>query len=275
MQNVANAGSKPMISVITVCFNAGESAAITMRSVFAQDYAPFEYVIVDGASTDNTLEVISRECAAAEQKGIKATCISEPDKGVYDAMNKAVRMASGEFVVFMNAGDCFVDSHTLSTVAEGISENDEIVFADHYTFIGSKRKRHYIGFENKTVLPIFCHQASLTRRELLLQVPFSLEYRILADHVFFATVFSAGHSFRYVSEPMAYYDLTGMSSTQLKRKDIEQLRFDPEHYNMTRTEKTGFRFRLLKRRIRRRIINLLPERIRTRQYEDFSMPWRE
>src|SRR5512147_620337 len=101
---------RPRVSIITVVRNDHAGLAITMDSVAAQDYADREYVIVDGASTDGTVEVIRRRAAEVTR------WISEPDSGIYQAMNKGVRAAAGEYVCFMNAGDRFASADTLAAM---------------------------------------------------------------------------------------------------------------------------------------------------------------
>ena len=94
-------GSGVRLSVITVCYQAAEMLQKTIDSVSQQDYKPLEYIVVDGGSTDATLDIIARH------QDIITRWVSEPDRGIYDAMNKGVTMATGEWVIFMNAGDTF------------------------------------------------------------------------------------------------------------------------------------------------------------------------
>ena len=97
-----------LVTVVTVCRNVKSSLEKTMNSLLHQSYAHIDYVIIDGASTDGTPEMLGKT------EGIR--WISEPDKGIYDAMNKGIRMAEGEWVIFMNAGDVFASDDTLSKV---------------------------------------------------------------------------------------------------------------------------------------------------------------
>jgi glycosyltransferase involved in cell wall biosynthesis len=91
----------PMVTVVTVVLNGAEHVESTIRSVIGQDYPDIEYLIMDGGSTDGTLDIIKRHKASI------AGIISEPDNGLYDAMNKAAAVAKGEWILFMNAGDTF------------------------------------------------------------------------------------------------------------------------------------------------------------------------
>lgn len=98
------------ISIITICFNAADDLAKTIASVRRQTFTDYEYIIVDGASKDNTLDVIKQNA------DVITHWVSEPDKGIYDAMNKGVKMAHGEWLIMMNAGDVFADSKVLENV---------------------------------------------------------------------------------------------------------------------------------------------------------------
>ena len=97
----------PLISVITVCYQAAESLQKTILSVRQQYYQPLEFIVVDGGSTDGTRDIIARH------QDIITRWVSEPDGGIYDAMNKGVSMATGEWVIFMNAGDTFAANNVL------------------------------------------------------------------------------------------------------------------------------------------------------------------
>lgn len=105
------------ISVITISYNAASCIESTINSVIAQKYDDFEYIIVDGVSNDGTLDIIQKY-----DKSI-SHWISEPDSGIYNAMNKAVRMASGEYCIFMNAGDIFANPLVLKQVSFFLNDN--------------------------------------------------------------------------------------------------------------------------------------------------------
>lgn len=98
------------ISIITICFNAATDLENTIASVRSQKYKDYEYIVVDGGSKDATLAVIN------DNSDKITKWVSEPDKGIYDAMNKGIKMASGEWVIMMNAGDVFADSQVLQNV---------------------------------------------------------------------------------------------------------------------------------------------------------------
>ncbi len=113
------------ISIITVCFNSEATIRDTIESVLTQDYADLEYIIIDGASTDGTLEIID------EYRDRIATVVSEPDTGIYDAMNKGIAKATGDVVGILNSDDFYVDTSVVATVVAGFEQKKvDSVFAD-------------------------------------------------------------------------------------------------------------------------------------------------
>jgi len=113
------------VSIITVCFNSEKHIKTAIESVLNQDYDDIEYIIIDGGSTDNTIEIIK------SYKDKITTFISEPDKGIYDAMNKGLKLASGEIIATLNSDDLYIDNTIVSTVANSFIKNKcEIVYGD-------------------------------------------------------------------------------------------------------------------------------------------------
>ena len=148
----------PKISIITVCFNAADIIEKTVLSVLSQSYTDYEYIIIDGGSTDGTMEVLNRY-----SKQI-ATIISEPDRGIYDAMNKGISKAHGEWVNFMNAGDTFVDSDVLSKVFEKSYTSDIcFLYSDHY-MMNSKGVPQLV--HNDHIKGYMLHQSVIYKRSL-------------------------------------------------------------------------------------------------------------
>jgi glycosyltransferase involved in cell wall biosynthesis len=106
------------VSIITVCFNIADTIEDTIRSVLSQDYQDIEYIVVDGGSTDGTLDVVGR------YKNSIANVISEPDNGIYDAMNKGLSSSTGDIVATLNGDDVYAGKTTVSRMAEFIRQND-------------------------------------------------------------------------------------------------------------------------------------------------------
>ena len=115
--------STPFFSVITITFNAEEFIKQTVESILSQEFNDFEYIIIDGASKDRTLEIINSYEDKFREKGIKTSFYSEPDRGLYDAMNKGISKASGKYIWFINAGDTIAESDVAGKVFKSAIDN--------------------------------------------------------------------------------------------------------------------------------------------------------
>lgn len=147
----------PKISVITVVYNNVDSIEKTIQSVLGQKYDHIEYIIIDGHSTDGTVDVIRKY----ESK--ISYWISEPDRGIYDAMNKAIRVASGGWLNFMNAGDCYADESVLEKIfAEKKIENYSFLYADFFVTKHARQLKVISSFEKGILL----HQSIIYKKNL-------------------------------------------------------------------------------------------------------------
>lgn len=196
-----NHHSLPTVTVITVCYNAKEALKTTMRSVFAQRYDALEYVIVDGASTDGSVELIKQSANKVDH------WVSEPDNGIYDAMNKGARQASGEWVMFLNAGDEFANEEVLRRIFEHDIQAD-IVYGDVVKDgIVKEAEPPHVAHRM-----FFCHQSCLTRRSCLLQTPFDTTHKLSADFKFFKQMYRERKRFKQLHFPIAVFDTGGISN---------------------------------------------------------------
>ena len=197
------------ISIVTVAYNAVDSIEATIQNVISQDFRDYEYLVIDGGSTDGTTAVIERYSSHIDYY------VSEPDKGIYDAMNKAIDVAGGEWIIFLNSGDKFVDAGVLSRISTHISSSPDsaVIYGDtviKYPW-GSFRSEGKAISPDDMFLP-FCHQSSFVKTSLMRQYKFDLSYKVVADYRFFYTLHSLGHPFLHVSELVAEYDMNGYSS---------------------------------------------------------------
>ena len=171
-----------LFSIITVTYNAGKVLKTTLDSVKEQSFRDFEYLVIDGASTDDTLELV-------EQAGIPTTKVwSEPDNGLYDAMNKAIDKANGQYLIFLNAGDAFATAETLAHIAIKAQESPDVIYGQtqlvdstgkvvgmrHLT---APEKLDWQSFKDGMLV---CHQAFIARRDLCIH--YDLNYRFSADY---------------------------------------------------------------------------------------------
>ena len=186
-------------SIITVCFNSAATIRDTIESVFSQDYPNIEYIIVDGASKDNTLSIVN------EYQDRITTVISEPDKGLYDAMNKGIGLATGDVIGILNSDDVLADNVTISKIADALKVVDG-VYGDvgFYDSALVKKTRHYSskGFHRRKFARGFmpAHPSCYFKRSLIDKVGFySLEFKIASDFDFLVRAFSISDSeFRYL-----------------------------------------------------------------------------
>lgn len=185
-------------SVVTITYNAGNVLRRTADSVLAQKYRHIEHLIVDGASTDNTLDV-ARDYARrsdSSQRGHKVIISSEPDKGIYDAMNKGLQRATGDYIVFLNAGDFFPDGDTIETVIRGgrleqtpsggwpaVIYGDTDIVDNEGRYLRPRRLRPPKRLTWRSFMHgmLVCHQAFYARADIARATPYDLRYRFSAD----------------------------------------------------------------------------------------------
>lgn len=202
----------PLISLITVCYNAEGLISDTLQSAINQTYKNIELVIVDGGSKDNTV---------AEAKKFEThigTLISEPDKGIYDAMNKGIRAARGEWYYFLNAGDSFYNN----TVLEDIFTNRNLTGVD---FIYAKMQTvneptginyiggHEVSFKDFYFKYPICHQTTFTRKAVFEYMPYlDASLKIMADNKWQMTFFKYHQNKAlFIDKVVAFYDIQGAS----------------------------------------------------------------
>lgn len=174
--------NNPKISVVTVVYNSAALIENTVKSIINQSYSHIEYIVVDGGSTDGTIDILNRY-----KKNI-STLISEPDRGIYDAMNKGIRLATGDFVVFINSGDKFSSPDILEKIfsnpdaaqADVIYGDTDITDSDG-NIIHSRRHRPPETLDWKSFKRgmLVCHQSFIARRNLV--ESYNLNYRYAAD----------------------------------------------------------------------------------------------
>lgn len=174
--------TQPLFSIITITYNAAKELPATLRSVDSQRFDDYEHLIIDGASTDGTI-------ALANKPGnLRRHTYSEPDKGLYDAMNKGLRHARGKYLIFLNAGDAFASEDTLSAYAKGAENDPDIIYSDTLLVNEQRQvigKRHLnapnrLTFKSFAKGMLVCHQAFAMRREKAPE--YDLNYRYSADY---------------------------------------------------------------------------------------------
>lgn len=202
-----------IVTIITVCRNHAKLLERTIRSVENQTWQDKEYLVIDGASTDETMEVIQQHQAAITR------WVSEPDQGIYDAMNKGVKMAHGEWVVFMNAGDSFASADTLQRVFQESQEAD-VIYGD--VIKGGNVKKAEAPHNAHRMF--FCHQSAFVKTSCLKAFPFDTNHRMSADFKQIKQLYLSGKTFRQLDFPVANFDTQGVSNTSRSKGLYDNIR---------------------------------------------------
>ena len=189
--------NNPLISIITVCYNSEKTIKDTIESVLNQTYKNFEYIIVDGKSTDNTLHIINQY----DDKRIKL--ISEKDNGIYDAMNKGIKVAKGDIIATINSDDILENDLIFSTIVNNFKEDDEILYGNvrYYNYDFSKIIRDYISGPNnkKTWCP--AHPSLYIKKRVFNKIGlYDLQYKISADYDFMIRCKINKIGFKYINQ---------------------------------------------------------------------------
>lgn len=204
--------SKPLISLITVCYNAESLLFDTLSSAINQTYKHIELVIVDGGSKDKTVEV------AKQFQSYIGTLISEKDKGIYDAMNKGIKAAKGEWIYFLNAGDSFYSNTILEEIFDNTSlEGIDFLYGKMQT-VNEPTGVNYIAGKAVTFKDFYfsypiCHQTTFTRKKVFEYMPMlDTQLKIMSDNKWQMTFFRTHEAqSRFLDKIIAYYDIQGAS----------------------------------------------------------------
>ena len=235
------------ITVATVCYNASAMIERTLNSVAGQSYPNIEHIIVDGCSKDDTMQKVS-DYANGESLH-KIVVKSEPDKGLYDAMNKALQMASGDYIVFMNAGDKFHSVDTVRQIVDSLPEGElpgvvygETDLVDDNGCFVSKRWHSvpevltWRSFLNGMLV---CHQSFYARVDIARNTPYNLKYRLSADVDWCIRIMREterlGLRLHNVRMVVTDYLSEGMTTQNHKASLKERFHVMTEHYGLFRT----------------------------------------
>ena len=223
---------KPKFSIITITYNAASVIEPTLASVAAQTYRNFEYLLIDGGSSDDTV-------AKAQASGIEfAHIVSERDNGLYDAMNKGIKLAKGDYLCFLNAGDAFHSSDTLDKIVAAIPDGTslpDILYGEtaevdeNRNFVRMRRlqapeKLHWTSFKQGMLV---CHQAFYARRDL---VPmYDLKYRLSADVDWCIKIMKRSENMVNVGFTVVDYLQNGLSLQNHRASLIERFKIMCKH----------------------------------------------
>ncbi|MCK5535979.1 MAG: glycosyltransferase, partial [Bacteroidales bacterium] len=215
MQN--NYLHKDLVTVVTVTYNAEELLEETILSVINQNYENVEYIIIDGASTDGTVDIIKNYENKIDY------WVSEPDEGIYFAMNKAIEKATGQWINFMNAGDAFFDKETISYVMKHKAGDGELIYGDFFIKEMGKIKKAWDKSEWDLHMP-FCHQTLFTRTSIMKEELFDTRFKLAADHNFIVKMNKDQKKFDYIDKTIAVFSLGGFAESNEFLMNIESLK---------------------------------------------------
>lgn len=215
-------GCQTKVTIITVVYNGSTSIEKTIKSVVNQTYKNKEYIVIDGASSDNTVEIIKKHSTSIN------LWVSEPDKGIYDAMNKGISYATGDWIIFMNSGDVFNNENVLSNIFDNENKKTsgkDIIYSDAISVYNRNEVRIKAQSLNRMWLSLITsHQAILTRSNLMKANNFNLKYRICADYDFIYKMYATRKSFLYLPDIIIakYENDMGLSRTIGPKKILKE-----------------------------------------------------
>jgi len=238
--------NNPKLSIITVCYNNRNGLQKTMQSVVNQTFTDYEYIIIDGGSTDGTVDLIK-----ANEQYIDYW-VSEKDNGIYNAMNKGIKVANGEYCYFLNSDDCIAAPNTLEKIFDKVKNNPDIIYGN-LAILKNEKLNSVAKYSSKITLYSFYrfknaihHQASFIKKDLFEKYGYYDEkIKLISDWVFFYQVIAQNSATtQYVNEVFAIFTAGGASYTyslvdyneaaQIKNKILETTNSPVIHQKMIR-----------------------------------------
>ena len=241
-----------VITYVTITYNAADVLKRTLDSVLQQDYLDIVHLIIDGASTDGTLQIVDdyiRRSNAADN-GHRIQITSEPDHGIYDAMNKGLRSLDGDYVCFLNAGDFLPTSDTVSRIVASLSHNGDSPFCEkpavlygdtdivdsegrflHHRRLSPPEHLTWKSFRHGMLV---CHQAFYARTDFAIATPYDLRYRYSADVDWCIRIMKAAAkenvSLHNLHMVVANYTEEGQTTFHHRESLLERFRVMARHY---------------------------------------------
>lgn len=244
---MSNWAKKPIFSIITVTYNAEKVLERTIQSVTKQTYNGVEYILIDGNSKDNTLAIAER------YKDVISLLVSEPDKGIYDAMNKGIKRATGDYICFLNAGDTFYTKETLATIVASLEQKEDsekakktapdIVYGEtaivdekgtflHMRRLKAPKKLTWKSFKKGMLV---CHQAFFVKRELAQTESYKLTYRFSADFDWCIRLMKRAKEMHFTEATLINYLNEGTTTQNHKASLKERFHIMCHHYGLVST----------------------------------------
>jgi len=206
------------LSIVVVSLNTKNQFLKTIKSVNSQTYKNYEIIVVDGNSTDGTAEEILK----IKNKSLR--CLIEKDRGIYDAMNKGVRLCKGKWIYFLNSGDAFYSNTVLQEIMSYNLDKQHVVYGDalikndSLLYISEGRE-----FNDKTVIMPFCHQSCIVKSSILKKNLFDLNYKLSSDFNFFLSLYLSKRIFFKIDKIFSLVDGSGISNLQRQKVFSENI----------------------------------------------------
>lgn len=220
-QNTIKKNRPIIVSIVTVVFNGEHIIGSTIDSVKNQTYPHKEYIIIDGGSVDNTCSIIEKHQESVHHY------VSEPDSGIYDAMNKGTQYCTGDWIIFMNAGDTFYESNTLEKFVNYINSsttpNTELVYGDVWLISanGQEQLRTLSDSYSFLINNMVCHQCIFYSKKVMNTIGlFDTQFRYIADFDHFMRIKEMKIDIQKIKSPIARYKLDGISAQKENIKKI-------------------------------------------------------
>lgn len=236
------------VTIITVCKNAQDTIEATIKSVLSQNYKNIEYIIIDGKSTDNTFNILKR------YKSNISVIVSEPDNGLYYAMNKGIDKSTGDILYFLNSGDLLFNAYTISNVVRVFKKtNSDVVYGDIALYESGNSKKYILRRQDHVsgfflVHDTIYHQSIFAKKYIIERYgKFDVRYRLQADYEWILRLIIRNNvPFYYSSQTVAKFLRGGLSFNEIESFK-ERFTILPRYFNLFQVIFNGFFFWLLYR----------------------------
>ena len=227
--------SVPFVSIITVVYNAKHALESTIKSILSQTNSSYEYIVIDGGSTDGTVDVIKNH------KQHIAYWISERDNGLYDAMNKALYVARGKYVWFMNAGDLIYDKEVIENITKLYTVDADVFYGETVmidsdgTVLGDRRLKapETLSYKSLAMGMVVCHQSFIAKRDCCDY--YNTDYKIAADIEWMINTLKHSKKMVNTHQYITRFKDDGLSKKNIKRSLTERFKIMIHHYGIVTT----------------------------------------
>lgn len=249
------------ISIVTVAYNEEKNISRTIESVLGQTSDDYEYIICDGKSQDSTVDIARSYAEKFAEKGIDYAVYSEKDNGIYDAMNKGIDLASGDYIIFMNSGDWFYSNDVIDNTIRMATDNGcpQVIYGDVASVQRSVANIIKGDHNSLEKCMSICHQAIFVSVPLIKKIKFDIRYKIAADYNLMLDLKKQEIDFYHMDVVVAYFSGDGVSTTQIEKLHTECADIKEAHgiYVDRKEVKKSIR----KGKIKQKIKNIMPKKL--------------